>query len=127
MFNQEHQILEGVDNQGASPDIFTTYQAYAVAKNTEIVKRFKVQLRDGTSYSIPYSLLPIIILTSEMQLIIKAYELFITITGRSLQKIEEALSAETLIYIRQSPSGNDDGQGSAFIEDIQIQGETLMH
>lgn len=106
---------------------FKEYQAYAVATGDDVVRRFRVLMRDGTIFNIPYSLLPIIILTSEGELIIKALELEIRITGRNMAKLEDSLAKENLLYIRQSPSGHDDEKSSVFVSDISVQGEQLMH
>ena len=108
-----------------SPAVFLNYQAYAVAQKG-VIKRFHIYLRSGERYSIPYSLLPIFILISNQELIIKAHELSITITGKGLDQIEDALSTETLLYIKQNPTDKDDGTASVFIQDIQCEGEILM-
>lgn len=100
-------------------------QYYAIGADDEIIKRFKLQLRSGETFSIPYSLLPIYILTEGRELAIIAYELVIIITGRNLDPIEEYLSKETLLWIKESPSQKDDGQSPIYISDIAIKGKAI--
>tara|TARA_R110000796_G_scaffold96719_1_gene203202 strand:+ start:666651 stop:666998 length:348 start_codon:yes stop_codon:yes gene_type:complete len=114
-----------MNNNGHSVSL-QDYQPYAVAHSDEVVKRFHIHMRSGERYSVPYSLLPIFILKNNQELIIKAYEVQITVSGRGLSAIEEALSKEVLTYIKIHPSGKDDGESSVFIENITLEGENLM-
>nr|WKN34374.1 hypothetical protein K4G66_18520 [Tunicatimonas sp. TK19036] len=100
-------------------------QHYAVAIQNMVLKRFKLILRSGESYSLPYSLLPIYIFTDRGDLLIKSYGILITIQGRNLKPIEEALSNETLLWVKESPSGQDSGDGFVFIADIHIEGKSI--
>mgnify|MGYP003655369799 CR=1 FL=1 len=88
-----------MNNNGHSVSL-QDYQPYAVAHSDEVVKRFHIHMRSGERYSVPYSLLPIFILKNNQELIIKAYEVQITVSGRGLSAIEEALSKEVLTYIK---------------------------
>ncbi|WP_139177380.1 hypothetical protein [Roseivirga pacifica] len=123
---QTSQNRKDMDNNEGSLAILD-YQPYAVAHSNELVKRFYIHMRSGERYSIPYSLLPIFILKDNQELIIKAYEVQITISGRGLSAIEDALSKEVLTYIKTHPCGKDDGDSSVFIENITLEGENLMH
>ena len=123
---QTSQNQRDMNNNGHSVSL-QDYQPYAVAHSDEAVKRFHIHMRSGERYSIPYSLLPIFILKDNQELIIKAYEVQITIFGRGLSAIEDALSKEVLTYIKTHPCGKDDGESSVFIEKITLEGENLMH
>lgn len=100
-------------------------QFYAVGAPNGVIKRFKIFLRDGSRYSIPYSLLPVLILQGGKEITILAYELQITINGRNLHSIEDHLSNETLLWLKESASGKDEGAGDVFISDIKIEGKTV--
>ena len=75
----------------------------------------------------PYSLLPVTILVSNQILIIKTHDMIITVTGKGLDKVDDALSSETLLYIRQNVNDYDDGSSSVFIKDIQCEGDLLTY
>ena len=102
-------------------------QYYAIAQENQIIKRFKLILRNGSIYSLPYSLLPYYILTSSKDLVIKAYDIFIMVKGTNLDLILEHLSQERLIFLKESPSGINNGISSnVFVENITIEGEALQ-
>ena len=103
----------------------TAYQAYAVS-HEKLIKRFKLYLRSGERISIPYALLPITILLSNQKLLIRTLGLDVTISGRGLDLIDEAISTETLLYIKQNASDYDDAQSNVFIKDILCEGDLLM-
>lgn len=100
-------------------------QCYAVAGKGEMPKRFKLILRSGTAYSVPYGLLPICAISHNTRLIIKTYELNITINGRGLGPIHEALNTESLSWVRESPSNIDDFESPVFISTIKTEGEAI--
>lgn len=90
------------------------------------LSRFRLLIRDGRVYSVPYALLPLVILEPERALLIRSSDLEITIQGRNLGKLEEALSTERVSWIKESPSGLDDGQHELFVSHIQIMGELTV-
>ncbi|MEM9297179.1 MAG: hypothetical protein AAGA64_02220 [Bacteroidota bacterium] len=100
-------------------------QIYAIAGENEIVKRFQFKLKSGEIYSLPYSLLPAYILTSEGQLVVRAYGLIATITGRNMMALEEYFNAERILWIRESATGLDTGESHIFIDNIDIEGRTI--
>ena len=81
--------------------------------------------RQGMVYSISYSLLPVFILSENKELVIKTHDIQATIHGRNLAVLEDYLSEEQCIWIKESPSGKDDGSANVFIErmDIEIKSE----
>ncbi|MCG8640002.1 MAG: hypothetical protein MI862_09700 [Desulfobacterales bacterium] len=108
-----------------SPAVFSsTEQFYAVVSGGQVTDCFKLILRSGKKHSIPYALLPICTLDGDT-LYIKAYECFITISGRNLDPIEEYFSNRLLLWVKASPSGKDDGQASTFVKDIIAQGDAI--
>lgn len=100
-------------------------QYYAVSHDGPPPRRFKLLKRTKAVVSIPYSLLPIIILDDEQNLIIKAYELRIFIEGRNLSPLEKALSEEVVLWISESNSQKDSGESQVFIRNISIQGDAI--
>ena len=116
--------LQDVNSQTVQIGKKENYQPYAVSQEG-VIRRFKLYLRSGERISIPYSLLPITILVSNQTLLIKSHELQVTIAGRGLHRIDDAISAETLLYIKQNPSDHDDGQQQVFVKDIQCVGDLI--
>lgn len=112
MTEDEKEVLEGV-------------QYYAVAINTDVVKRFDLILKSGTRHSVPYSLLPIYTLKAGNELEIAAYGLSITIKGRNLMPIYKSLSDENLLWMKESPSGKDDHETDCYISEIKISAEAF--
>lgn len=100
-------------------------QYFAVSGDDIPLKRFKLILRSGASFSVPYALLPIIILTSQKDLLIKSYGLRIHITGRNLEALEEELTDESVLWIKESLSGKDTGEAYVFISSIAIEGKAV--
>ncbi len=115
--------MEEADKSGSFAS--KSKQYYAVGSQAEHIKRFKLILRSGQKYSIPYSLLPIYALSGGNKITIIAYELLITIEGRNLDAVEESLSKETVLWMKESPSQKDDGQSEVFISNIKIEGKAV--
>ena len=126
IFKDQHNLPKDMSLEHEASHL-EDYQAYAVASDDEVVKRLRVFLRNGHRLSIPYSLLPVFILNTEAELIIKAYELLIIIKGRGLARLEEELSLERVVFIRESPSEYDDETNLIFIESITVSGEAITH
>lgn len=100
-------------------------QFYTVYPKGSNPKRFKLCLRSSEQISIPYSLLPIIMLVDHSILYIKAYELLITITGRNLEPLEDMLSTERVKTISESLTGTDTGDEDLFIQNITVEGKAV--
>lgn len=108
-----------------SPSVFLAEnQYYAIASEHQTVERFKVILRSGKVHSIPYALLPIGTLDGGT-LYIKAYELLIKMSGRNLDPIEEHFSSRSLLWVKASPSGKDDGISTTFVQEIVATGKAI--
>lgn len=110
-----------VTKEGELPNVSPT-QFYAVSQ--EQVRHFDLILRSGKEYTLPYSLLPVSVLEGETLKII-AYELHVHIKGRNLLKIRDYLKSETLLWLKESPSGKDDGASKVFISDIVARGKAV--
>ena len=111
----EHQFGSDLSNQRASEQLF------AVTSHDERVSRFKLITRGLDVYSVPYSWLPLFVLSENKVLKIITHDIEATLYGRNLDVIEEALSMGHLIWIKESPSGKDDAVSQVFIEHIDIQ------
>lgn len=127
-FPRSFRDIKEVHPKGASSKVYETPgQYYAIASDDEVVKRFKLILRTGRIYSVSYSLLPVFILLEGKELIIKTYGVHVIIKGRNLDPIEEYLSNEMLIWIKESMSGKDGGKTNAFVSEILIRGKAMKH
>jgi len=101
-------------------------QYYALMSDGNIARKFQLILRSGKRYRVPYALLPITEISDQNDEIrLHAFQLNITIQGRGLLPIEESLSAETLIWVRESFSNKDDGLFPVFVSSICIEGEAI--
>lgn len=101
------------------------FQFYAVGREDELIRCFKLIKRSGDIYAIPYALLPVLILSDNTTLTIRTHGIQIVVTGRNLSVIEEHLSNDMLLWITESPSGIDDEESPVFIKDIETGGEYL--
>ena len=102
-------------------DIEPEARYYALAPDSkEYVRRFALRLRNGKSYSIPYAMLPIIELDGKQFLSILTHDLNIKIRGRNLYILEEALSEERVLWIRECLTGKDTGEDEIYISEITI-------
>ena len=105
-------------------DFLNGDEFYAIANDNTSLKYFRVFLKNGSYYSIPYSLLPVFIYLGD-KLIIKAYGVFIIIKGKGLQIIESQLSVNNLLYLKESNSGIETDNKDVFIQSIEIFGKNL--
>lgn len=99
------------------------YYAISSAENA-IINRFRVILEDGSFYSVPYSILPILIFMGNC-LIIRSYGLKISIFGKGLSIIENHIHTQTLLYVRASTNGIDTGDRDVFISRIEVKGKNI--
>ena len=128
-YSQERNHLRGIfpDNGEArvNPEPEPN-QYYAVNTKNETDRQFDVILRSGEEYSFHYSrLLPFYRLTGNSNISIFTYGINISISGRNLRPLRDALKKEKVIWIKESSSGTDSGEAEVFISKIQITGETI--
>ncbi|AXG69616.1 hypothetical protein KORDIASMS9_01841 [Kordia sp. SMS9] len=109
---------------GWSPEFLSSDQTYAISNGDVHVSRFRIILKDASFYSLPYSLLPILIFTGE-KLIIKSYGVHISIFGKGLSVIENHISNQTLLYVRESISGVDLEEKDVFVSQIIVEGKSI--
>jgi len=105
--------------------IIDDIECYAVAAEGEFLKRFKLILRSGERYSLPYSILPIVILTEEQDLQIKSHGIYITLKGRNLAAIEEYLFSESLLWVKEANTKLDSGEAYVFVSEILLAGKAI--
>ena len=99
-----------------------SFRYFGIAEDTAFVLRIKLLFRDGRRVSIPYAYLPIIELRPDGELSIRTEDLSITVYGRGLVELEQWLSVERVLWIKESESGRDDEQTMMFISSIEIDG-----
>lgn len=100
---------------------------YGVERGNRFVRRFKLIMRTGQMVSVPYALLPIVILEADKSLRIKAHDLEITVKGRNLQKVEEWLNEEKILWLREAGTDFDDKEEyDVFIQSIGVEGELFF-
>lgn len=100
-------------------------QLVAIGDDKDILRRFQIILKTGMAYSVPYSLLPIVILTEDAKLIIRAYGFIAKITGRNLKALDAYLHEERVLFIKESASGEDTGDAKIFISNIEVAGKAV--
>ena len=100
---------------------------YGVEKGNRFVRRFRLFLRNGQVISIPYALLPIVILEADKSLRLKAHGLEVTVKGRSLHKVEEWLNEEKLLWLKEANTDMDDTEEyEVFIKSIEVEGDLML-
>lgn len=111
--------------QNGTKDTGETTQFYAVGATGALIECFDLILRPGQEYSIPYALLPVFCIEEGSTLFILAYELRITVKGRNLYPVRDALKNKTLIWIRESTSQKDDDAIDVFVSSIELEGKII--
>ena len=86
------------------------------------MRRFTLLFRDGERLSVPYAFLPVIRLDQNGQVHITSGDMLIRIKGRGLIELEQWLSAEKVIWIKESESEQDDEQQDVFVLSIETEG-----
>lgn len=100
-------------------------QLVALGHEKEVLKRFQIILRSGKALSVPYSMLPVFILTEESDLIVRAYGFLATLKGRNLKALDSYFHDERVLFVKESASGTDTGDLSIFISTIEITGRSV--
>ena len=136
--DKEHTKLKGIFPETSSEEFSEQFdskdyleadhsnQLYALSSDDSVLRKFKIILRCGRTFRIPYAVLPIVELSdSKDRISIMAYGLLITIEGKGLEVIEEYLAEEILLWLKESPSKKDDGTSRVFISKIILQGKAI--
>jgi len=98
---------------------------YGIETGNRLVKRFRLLLKGGESVSIPYAYLPLIRLSSKQELQLCTHDLTVVVRGRNLDRIEEWLNEEKVLWLRESNTALDADDGEVFISSIKIDSEWL--
>ena len=99
-----------------------TFGYFAASANPALVKRFTLLFRGGERISVPYAFLPVIKLDQNGHIKISSGEIIIQIMGRGLAELETWLTAEKVLWIKESESGQDDEQEAVFVAAIETEG-----
>ena len=114
----------GTGDNGYSEEAgLSSMQYYAIGSKEEM--HFDLILRSGTEHSIPYPVLPFLRLEGNSEITIRGHELLIAIHGRNLRPIRDHLKEGTLIWVKESPGGKDDGKAKVFVSDIFAEGKAI--
>ncbi|WP_075342490.1 hypothetical protein [Tenacibaculum agarivorans] len=105
-------------------DFLKSDETYAVASDQSIIRRFRVVLKNGDYYSIPYAFIPAVIYSGG-QLYIRSQGLLISISGKGLSIIEQYLNTENLLYIKESTTGININNDDVFISNITVEGRSI--
>ncbi len=115
------------NNDAHSDDKAVKKALFGVETRNRLVRRFKLFFRSGQCISVPYALLPLIILEVDKNLRLKAHGLEILVKGRGLHRLEEYLNDEKLIWIKEAPSNMDDAESyEVFIAAIEVDGDLVV-
>lgn len=120
------QTFQGGKERSKDEEDEKSRQYYGIETGNRFVKRFKLLLANGEVISVPYAYLPIIKLSSKQELAICTHDLTIVIKGRNLDKVEEWLNEEKILWIRESNTALDSEDTDVFISSIQINSEWLQ-
>lgn len=119
--------MDWKENNGAYTDNTTTKKLFGVETGNRLVRRFKLFFRSGQSISVPYALLPLIILEADKSLRLKAHGVEVLVKGRNLYRIEEWLNEEKLIWIKEAQTDMDDNEKyEVFIQSIEAGGDLML-
>ena len=126
--------IEGLNAKASSmrkPALFTphgttnkTYTCMGLSKDHSI-KRYKLILRNGSCFNLPYALLPIIKLETEDSLKILMSGVTINISGRGMSVIEGFLFEERIVWMKEHPSLIDDQSQDLYIHQIWVHGDEI--
>lgn len=115
-------------NKGAyTEDTAKKTDLFGIETGNRLVRRFRLYLKNGQSFSVPYALLPILILAPDKSLRIKAQGIEIVVKGRSLHRIEEWMNEEKLLWLKEANTTMDDDEKyEVFIKSIEVEGDLVF-
>lgn len=119
--------MDWKENKGAYTDDIATKKLFGVETGKRLVRRFRLFFRDGGVMSIPYALLPLIILEADKSLKLKAHGLEVLVKGRNLHRVEEWLNEEKLLWLKEANTTMDDNEKyEVFIASILVEGDLVF-
>ena len=98
-----------------------TPQFFGIQRGNKYVRRFKIYFRDGRVVSMPYAHLPLFLYDPAGTLSIQSSEFMIVVKGRGLGKLTDWFSQEMVLWLKESPSGTDNGEAEVFIREIEFE------
>ncbi|CAM1360751.1 hypothetical protein TPENAI_20056 [Tenacibaculum litopenaei] len=131
LFKSNKALQEAFPNTARNNDLTEEQvpnfeQCYAIGEEGQFIKRFELIKSNGKRYGFSYALLTICIQEDSSLLYLKAYELLIKISGYHLDPIREYMNKEQLLWACASPSGKASDLQSTCIQEINIEGESVM-
>ncbi len=99
---------------------------FGLERGNRFVRRFRLFFRNGCSTSIPYAHLPVIIYDPDKDLKIRTGDMEVTIKGRGLDRLSDHLNEEKVLWIKESASQTDTGEGGVFVSGITVDGDLLL-
>ena len=97
-----------------------TYSHFGLHRGRDGPLRIKLLWRNGESFSFSYALLPTVAFYPDVGLVLIFSNYKVSIAGRGLQVLENYLSEERVVWIKESPSAIDDENEDVFVEHIEI-------
>ena len=98
---------------------------FGLEQGNRFVRRFRLLFRNGSTVSIPYAHLPIVLYDPDKALRIRTGDLEVTIKGRGLGRLAGHFNDEKVTWAGESPSATDTGDEEVFISEISMDGELL--
>lgn len=107
------------------PDGTGQQPCFGLERGNRFVRRFRLLFTGGSTISIPYAHLPVILYSPERGLRIRTGEMEVTVKGRGLDVLAGHLNEEKVLWIKESPSGTDTDEHAVFVSEISVEGELL--
>lgn len=119
--------MDWKENKGAYTDNKITKKLFGIETGKRLVRRFRLFFRDGGIMSVPYALLPLIILEPNKSLKIKAQGIEVVVKGRNLGRVEEWMNEEKLLWLKEANTTMDDNEKyEVFIASISVEGDLVF-
>ncbi len=93
---------------------------YGVDLESAYVTSLKLVFRSAEVFYMPYALQPIIHYKPDSGISIKLLDQQIEIKGRNLDQLLDMLGNQRVTWIKESPTGKDDGTEGVFVKGITI-------
>lgn len=109
------------------PEEKLTY--FGVAMDDRYVQRFALMFSDGRRISIPYAVLPLIMLDAQARLHIVSRDFHVTITGKNLALLSDYLDRGLVTWIKEKTSPfnkKEEDEFEVIIDKLDISSELLI-
>jgi len=119
--------MDWKENNGAYTENTATKKLFGIETGNRLVRRFRLYLKNGQSFSVPYALLPILILAPDKSLKVKAQGIEVLVKGRNLHRVEEWMNEEKLLWLKEANTTMDDNEKyEVFIASISVEGDLVF-